>query len=140
MKMKNNNNPQKNATSCVNGEIPTPVDLKELREKIEKDVLEKVKEYFGDVHGYRGNELKVTELSGSDLNLEIDDRLKKAIEETINQVEEIIKEWILNLEKHFVLTYLKGTDERIIQFNPSVKVWEKEFKQKLLKLFEEKLK
>ncbi len=48
-------------------------------------ILKEVKEHFGDVHGYDSNELKFTELTGRDLNYEINERLKKAISLTQEQ-------------------------------------------------------
>ena len=57
----------------------------------EETILNRVKESFGDIHGYRSNELRTTMLSGKDLNYEIDIRLKKAIKETKELYEKEIK-------------------------------------------------
>lgn len=67
--------------------------------------------------------------------------IKRAYEQgkkdALKQVQEKIDNWLSNLEGHFAFTYLGETNERVIEFNPSVKVWEKEFKEKLKKSLEE---
>ncbi len=55
----------------------------------------------------------------------------------VDDVLEVWKDWIKKFEGCAVFSYLRGTDERIVTFNPSEKVWNKEFKENFTKKLKE---
>ena len=54
-----------------------------------------------------------------------------------DDVLKIWKDWIKKFEGCAVFTYSKGTDERVVNFNPSEIVWNKEFKEYFTKKLKE---
>ncbi len=102
----------------------------------------KQEEILKEVHRFAEKYFKRNKISKNTLLVEIiNPPIKKAIllahNSCVDDVLEVWKDWIKKFEGCAVFSYLRGTDERIVNFNPSEKVWNKEFKESFTKRLKE---